>query len=539
MSNLLNRKKLMGFLMTFFIFMLIFNYSIEYTFAAPSKIAREDIKRAAEKTIDYYNKTYRKKEFKGILDWPALGLFGFGEDVSGPKWTVNGKNGPYFREEQVKRGIGLSKIKNTDFQRTIIGVCSAGKNPRSFGGINLVEIVKGTMLPNGHFADSVEDRKTGKPVGEELVNAHIFGIISLHCAGEPIPNRDKCLEWLLNQQHHDGGFTWDVKYFDDPEDYKLIESDVDMTAGGLMAMAILGLDEKHPAVKKALKFLKEKQLDNGGFDSWGTENPESCVWVIQALTLLGQDPIGPEWTKQNGENPVTAMLRFQLEDGSFAHVLDEEEMLPIYDNGMSTEQGLYGMASAYNNKCVYDMLHEKYRLEAQKNIFDDFKPGEFGFDEVMELVYDYVLAGYTDGTFKPEKPVTRSEFAKLLVCSLNLKDEIKNYRGSTRFKDINEGHWADNYIGMCVNKGYVKGTSNNTFMPDENITGEQLMVILVRAMGLEDEAKKRSIGGKELTYGYMQIAKEKGFIYEGFKAKENVNRAECGWSLVRLRKALN
>jgi hypothetical protein len=353
--------------------------------AAESKLTRDEVYKAAQKTIDYYQKSYRQQEYKGILDWPALGLFGFGEDVSGPEWTVNGKNGAYWREQEVRQGVGLSKTKNTDFQRTIIGVCAAGQDPRNFGGLNLVEIEKGTMLPNGHFADSVADRKTGLPVGDDLINAHVFGVISLHCAGEPIPNRDKCLEWLAGQQHRDGGFTWDVKYFDDPKDYELVESDVDMTAAALMAFAILGETETNPVVARAIDFLKKKQLDNGGFYSWGTENPESCAWVIQALTLLGKDPMGPEWTKPSGGNPVSALLRFQLPNGSFTHVLSEDDNLPIYDNGMSTYQALYALADAYNKKASYDLLHEKYSSGYAENIglAKDDRAGEL--DEILTV----------------------------------------------------------------------------------------------------------------------------------------------------------
>jgi hypothetical protein len=327
--------------------------------AAESSVTREDVYNAAQNTINYYYNTYRNNQFSGVLDWPALGLFGFGEDVSGPRWTVDGKNGAYWREREVIQGTGLSKTKNTDYQRTIIGVCAAGKDPRNFGGLNLVEIEKNTMLPGGHFADSVADRKTGLPVGEDLVNAHIFGIISLHCAGEPIPNRDNCLAWLERQQHKDGGFTWDVKYFDDPKDYDLVESDVDMTAAALMAFAILGEDGTNPVVARAIDFLKEKQLETGGFSSWGTENPESCGWVIQALTLLGQDPMGPGWTKSSGGNPVSVLLSFQLPDGSFAHVLSEDESLPVYDSGISSYIALYAMADAYNRRCVYDLLNQR------------------------------------------------------------------------------------------------------------------------------------------------------------------------------------
>ncbi|WFD10703.1 prenyltransferase/squalene oxidase repeat-containing protein [Tepidibacter hydrothermalis] len=349
-------------------FLMVFNLCVFNAEAMASKISREDVLKAGQKTVNYYHENYKRKEYKGILDWPALGLYGFGEDVSSPKWTVNGKNGVYFREEEVKKGIMLSKTKNTDFQRTIIGVCAAGKDPRNFGGMNLVDIEKSTMLPSGHFADSVADNTTGKPVGEDLVNAHIFGIISLHCAGEEIPNKQKCLEWLQNQQHNDGGFTWDVKSYENPKDYELIESGVDMTAAALMAFAILDQDDSNPHVKKALKFIHTKQLDSGGFESWGSENPESCSWVIQAIRMLGQDPLSDEWTNAKGENPVSALLKFQLENGAFTHVLGEDDDLPIYDNAMSTEQALYGLADAYNEKGVYDMLHEKYKVKNNPNM---------------------------------------------------------------------------------------------------------------------------------------------------------------------------
>lgn len=499
-------------------------------------LTQEEIYNAAQKTIQYYHDKYQEYEFKGILDWPAVGLFGFGEDVNGPKWTVSEKNGVYWREQEVREGIGLSKVKNTDYQRTIIGACAAGQDPRNFGNLNLVEIVKQTMLPSGHFADSVEDNLTEEPVGEDLVNAHVFGVIALHCAGEPIPNRDKCLQWLEEQQHPDGGFTFDVKYFDDPADYELIESDVDMTAGALMAFAILGEDETNSAVKKALDFLHEKQQDSGGFASWGTENVESCAWVVQALTLLGQDPMGSHWTKPSGENPVSAMLKFQLPNGGFTHVLAEEDRIPIYDNGMSTEQALYGMADAYNKKAVYDILHEKYRPEVEKNMFTDFKPGQFGFNEGMDLVYSYVLTGYPDGTFRPDKAVTRAEFSKFLVYGLGLKEKLaKGIKGSAKFSDITNGYWADECIGVCVERGYIRGTGESTFSPKEHISGEQLMAAIVRAANLEKEAKALHQIEKGWSDGVLKAAAKHGFTYDGFAAKEPVTRAQSAWAIAKLR----
>ncbi|MCT4606926.1 MAG: terpene cyclase/mutase family protein [Marinisporobacter sp.] len=492
-----NSKK---FFVLFLSIIMMLSVSFSSVYATASKISREEVKRAAEKTIKYYHDTYKDKDYEGILDWPALGLFGFGEDVSGPKWTVNGKNGAYFREQQVKAAKlepgyyenALRSGVNTDYQRTIIAACAAGKDPRNFGGKNLVEIEKSTMLPSGHFADSVMDNETGKPVGEDLVNAHIFGIIALHCAGEPIPNRDMCLYWLEDQQNMDGGFTFDVKYFDDPEDYKLVESDVDMTAAGLMGLAILGEDESNPNVKKVLDFLHSKQLDNGGFESWGTVNPESCAWTIQAIRLLGQDPMGPEWTTKSGDNPVSALLKFQIKDGSFVHVLSEEEDLPIYSNGMSTEQALYGMADAYNKKATYDLLFEKYRPAAEKKLFKDFKPGQFGFKETADLVYDYVIDIDQDRTFKPNEPVKKEELSKWIKKAFDLKEDIS--------------------------------------IEKDTLTGEEFMRILVKVLGEKKE-------GNSLKS--IEIAEEKGWVYPEFDHKKVVNKAQCTWTLGQIRKTIH
>ena len=288
-----------------------------------------------------------------------------------------------------------------------------------------------------------------RPVGNLLVNAHCFGVISLYTAGEIVPNRDKCLEWLIDKQHHDGGFTWDVKSYIDPEDEFLVESDIDMTAAGLMAMGILGLDENSIPVKRGLEFLKKKQIESGGFRSWGVANPESCVWAIQGLLLNGQDPMGEVWTNRNGKNPLTALLDFQLENGSFTHVLNEKDNLPIYDNGMSTEPGLYGMAAAYFGKSVYQIQHEKYKNQFAKKLFKDVNENTLYYDSIIDCVYKYRMKGYNDGEFKGENSIVKVNFLDSLVKTVGLEyrinedeyENIPNYYG-----DLSESNWGWNSV---------------------------------------------------------------------------------------------
>ena len=147
-------RKISKKLISLLVFTLLIS-SCGISFSGVSEISREDLKACAEKTINYYHETFAQKDYRGLMDWPAVGLSAFGQDLQSEKWTgENGSNAVKFREEEVKKGGNLSTVKNTDFQRTIIGITAVGEDPRNFGGKDLVAIVKSTMLANCHFADS-------------------------------------------------------------------------------------------------------------------------------------------------------------------------------------------------------------------------------------------------------------------------------------------------------------------------------------------------------------------------------------------------
>lgn len=496
------------------------------------KSLKKKIHAASQKTIQYYYDEYKPQQFAGILDWPALGLYGFGEDVSGEVWTVNGKNGPYWREQQVKSGDGLSKIKNTDYQRTIIAITSANRDPRNFGGLNLVESVKKTMLENGHFADSVEDARTKKPIGDDLINAQCFGIIGFHCAGEPIPNRDKAIRWLEKNQHIDGGFTWDVKDYGDKEDYQKVVSDVDMTAAVLMAFSILGVDKEYPAVKRALEFIEKQQLDNGGFKSWGVENPESTVWAMQALLMYEENPLTKKWAKgKEKSSPIDFILKHQLQNGAFTHVLDEKDMLPVYDNSMTTYQCLYGMADAYNEETSYDRLFKANRPKVEKILYSDFKEGNYGYKESIEIVYDYIMDTYKDDTFKPNKVITKGKLARYLVNVLNLQGEFyKKYSGDelkfvkeNKKSNVLEIDKDENYIELCIEKGLFKeiASLNKKGDVDKKIIGSEF----IKALDNGAKLKSKNIKQDKLTF-------------DNFSTSKTVNRAQCAVSFSKFKQLI-
>jgi hypothetical protein len=94
-----------------------------------------------------------------------------------------------------------------------------------------------------------------------------------------------------------------------------------------------------------------------------------------------------------------------------------------------------------------------------------------------------VITGYEDGTFRPEKTITRAEMAKILVVALGYGDLVAGSKSN--FSDT-QGHWADAYIGLAAGKGLVVGTGNGKFTPDATVTYDAALTMIVRGLGYTD-----------------------------------------------------
>lgn len=200
------------------------------------------------------------------------------------------------------------------------------------------------------------------------------------------------------------------------------KADPDMTA---MAIQALSNYSEQPRVKnainRALETLHDMQDANGGYKSWGTLNSESVAQVVTALASINIDPNKDVRFNKTLRN----LLSFHNEkDGGFKHALSESA-----SNGMATEQASYTLA-AYNR--LVDGKTKLYDMSDTKN-----KP-------------------------KPEKPVIQPP-------KLN-------------FKDVHPSHWAKNDIDAAVANGLIRGFSDNTFKPNNQLTRSQTATISVRAL---------------------------------------------------------
>lgn len=95
-----------------------------------------------------------------------------------------------------------------------------------------------------------------------------------------------------------------------------------------------------------------------------------------------------------------------------------------------------------------------------------------------------LLNGYPDGTFRPENPITRAEFAKVMVYALGLKDAAEMLAGvPVSFTDVEPNHWAVGYISIAASQEIVKGYPDGTFGPQNNVTYAEVITMILRALG--------------------------------------------------------
>lgn len=136
--------------------------------------------------------------------------------------------------------------------------------------------------------------------------------------------------------------------------------------------------------------------------------------------------------------------------------------------------------------------------------FADVDETSTAYEAVEVLAALGILTGKDEGNFDPEANIKRSEFAAVICRAMN--SEAAASGSYADFNDVSADHWAAGYIGWAAGAGIVNGVGNGNFDPDANVTYQQAVTMIVRAMGFEVLAAKR--GG--FPTGYMSIANTYG-----------------------------
>ena len=155
--------------------------------------------------------------------------------------------------------------------------------------------------------------------------------------------------------------------------------------------------------------------------------------------------------------------------------------------------------------------------------------GHWAKDSIMKMINAGVISGYPDGTFKPDKAVTRAEFTVMIVKALNLET-----RAGKTFTDT-ASHWAKESIATAAAHGIISGYDSNTFGPDDLITREQAAVIIALAAKLEAASNELNFTDSKAISPWAKpgvtAAVKAGFITgypdNSFRPQGNTTRAEA------------
>ena len=131
----------------------------------------------------------------------------------------------------------------------------------------------------------------------------------------------------------------------------------------------------------------------------------------------------------------------------------------------------------------FRMLTDESRNElwSQSNPYTDVQPDTWCNAAVSTMTRAGVIQGFSDGTFRPYAPITRAQFATIAVRFFEVV-----YSGDDKFTDIAD-HWAKDYINKAAEAALINGFSDGTFRPNRNITRAQAMAIFNRVLGRAPE----------------------------------------------------
>ena len=171
----------------------------------------------------------------------------------------------------------------------------------------------------------------------------------------------------------------------------------------------------------------------------------------------------------------------------------------------------------------FRLLTEEVRTanSTQSNRLSDVTRGQWFNHAVSTLSSMGIVKGHNDGTFAPNAPITRAEFAAIAA-----RFDDKNTNTSSKFTDI-ASHWAKNEIGIAANKGWINGYPDGTFRPNQYITRAEAMTLVNRVLNrlpenssdLLDSMIKWPDNSDASAWYYLAVQEATNSHY--YKTKEN------------------
>lgn len=177
-----------------------------------------------------------------------------------------------------------------------------------------------------------------------------------------------------------------------------------------------------------------------------------------------------------------------------------------YEDGTVRPNGSISRAEVAT--VLFRLLKDDVRMQnlTKDNAYSDVSGTAWYAAAVSTLSKMGVISGYPDGTFRPNAPITRAEFAAMIA---RFDETAKS--ADTPFTDIS-GHWAENAIGKAYGNGWVEGSSKTVFCPESNLTRAETATLLNRVLHRLPEKESDLLANQivwpdnpETFWGYLAI----------------------------------
>ena len=418
------------------------------TFAYDGSGDDTDIQKIYAETRAYLG-AYADKDPAGVSDWAALGLARDGVKLDDAYYNAVCA---YVAENINDKGQ-LSSRLSTENSRRILALTAIGRDVTNVAGHDLL-----TGLSDLSY------------VTRQGLNGAVYALLALDCGGYDVPEggtatREALINAILDKALPAGGWA-----------YSGTEADPDMTAVAIQALApYYGSNESvKSAVDKALEVLSAMQTENGGFISSGSENSESSAQVVIALTALGIDPEKDARFVKNGKSALDALCSYAVDGGGFKHIAADAA-----PDAVATQQG-YCALVAYQrfingSSRLYDMTDV---VIAAEPFTDIYASGYYKY--IVGAADAGIIAGYPDGSYRPNNVVTRAQFITMLYRAAG-SPEVK----STALEFADSGMIAAPYVTAVawgVENKVISGYGDNSFRPNQNISRAQMATFMYRYM---------------------------------------------------------
>lgn len=127
-------------------------------------------------------------------------------------------------------------------------------------------------------------------------------------------------------------------------------------------------------------------------------------------------------------------------------------------------------------------------MAASAYAYTDVSADSYCYESVMRLGDLGIVSGYEDGSFRPDATITRAEYARIIVSAMDKETAAKSTGLISSFADVPGGLWSAPYINYVSTQGIVAGYSDGSFQPDKTISFAESLTILLRVLGYTEES---------------------------------------------------